>query len=57
MSPHRLGFWVFVADVIVWAGFFGSRAYLYAIGKASEAVEWGVPLESSRWDEEDRDAW
>jgi hypothetical protein len=57
MSPHRLGFWVFVADMLVWAGFFGSKAFLYAIGKASEANGFGIPLESSRWDEDERDVW
>ena len=57
MNPRRRAFWFFVADVLAWTGFFGSKAVLYAIGKAASADDFGPPLESSQWDEDERDGW
>ena len=37
----RLRFWLFAMDSLFWLGLFGSRAYLYAVGKAGEATDWG----------------
>ena len=56
MKPRRRAFWFLVMDALAWAGFFGSKAYLYAVGKAADADDFGPPLESSQWDEE-RDSW
>ena len=57
MNPRRRAFWFFVMDALVWAGFFGSKAFLYAVGKAASADDFGPPLESSQWDEDERDGW
>lgn len=40
MTP-RLRFWLFAMDALAFVGLFGSRAYLYAVGKASDATDWG----------------
>lgn len=37
MSKLRLHFWLRVLDVIAFFGGFGSRPYLWAVGKCSDA--------------------
>jgi hypothetical protein len=41
LSTVRLWFWLDVIDLLAWLGLFGSRAYLYALRKASDATDWG----------------
>lgn len=41
MRKLRLHFWLLTMDTLVALGLFGSRAYLYAVGKASDATDWG----------------
>lgn len=43
----RLAFWLHVMDLIAWLGGFGSRPYLWAVSKASDATDWGVPRQSN----------
>jgi len=44
----RLHFWLLAMDVVAWGGGFGSKLYLWCVGKASDATDWGeaVPQQS-----------
>ena len=46
MRALRQRFWLFVLDVICLVrGGFGSRAYYWALQRASNATDWGPALE------------
>ena len=36
-----LKFWLLTLDVLAAIGLFGSRPYLWVVGKASDATDWG----------------
>lgn len=36
----RLRFWLATMDLLAWCGGFGTKAYLFAVGKASDATDW-----------------
>jgi hypothetical protein len=36
----RLTFWLLTMDALQRLGLFGSRPYLWAVGKASDATDW-----------------
>lgn len=38
---RRLRFWLLAMDVLSWLNLDFSRAYLYALRKASDATDWG----------------
>jgi hypothetical protein len=38
----KLRFWLFIMDALVALGLFGSRPFLYAVGRASDATDWGT---------------
>lgn len=40
MRQLRLRFWLAALDALSIAGLFGSRPYLWAIGKASNCTDW-----------------
>lgn len=52
MTRARLTFWLFVMDVIAARGGFGSRLYLWALGRASANSDWGVCAVAPRVDKE-----
>ena len=37
----RLWFWLDVMDLLAWLGLAGSKLWLYALRKASDATDWG----------------
>ena len=40
----RLAFWLFVMDVLAFAGLFGSRPYFWAVGRAANCEDyWRAP--------------
>lgn len=39
----RLRFWLAALDALAAVGLFGSRPYLWVVGKASDATDWGDP--------------
>ena len=41
MKRARLWFWLHTMDALSWAERCLRRAYLYAVGKASDATDWG----------------
>jgi hypothetical protein len=45
-NPVRLWFWLHVVDVIAWR-WSGSRAWSWALERASENDDWGDPSEWS----------
>lgn len=45
-NPIRLWLWLLVMDVIAWR-WYGSRAYLWAVGKAAANEDWGTPPDGS----------
>jgi len=42
LSPR---FWLFAMDALAACGLFGSRAYLWCVGRASDCTDWGEPVE------------
>lgn len=44
----RLRFWLAAVDLMAWCGLFGSRLYLWAVGKASGAADWGPEVTAER---------
>jgi hypothetical protein len=41
----RLRLWLTVLDILSALGLFGSPLYLWAVGKASDATDWGDGVE------------
>jgi hypothetical protein len=41
MGTIRLTFWLLTMDAFQRLGLFGSRPYLWAVGRASDATDWG----------------
>ena len=41
-EPHNAGlwFWLLVMEALARLGGFGSKPYLWAVGKASDCVDW-----------------
>lgn len=39
----RLAFWLHALDAISFCGGYGSRAYYWAVRKASDCEDWGEP--------------
>jgi hypothetical protein len=39
----RLRLWLIALDLLAASGMYGSRAYLWAVERASACVEWEVP--------------
>lgn len=43
----RLRFWLAALDAICLCGGYGTPLYLWAVGKASDATDWGEPLDAA----------
>ena len=44
-NPVRLWLWCRAMNVVAACGGFGSRLYLFCVGKASDNEDWGEPAE------------